>query len=91
MLVALPLAPFWLLFATINFPFLVPADHSSSAVSAFPPSPNKSWLPGQSLADLPLPQLPDAVIEKLLAAAKPRVEAPADVPGVPTRPAPRIV
>lgn len=34
-LVALPLAPFWLLFAAINYPFIVPADHSSGLVSAF--------------------------------------------------------
>jgi hypothetical protein len=32
--IAMPLAPFWLLFAVINFPWIVPADHSGSLVSA---------------------------------------------------------
>jgi hypothetical protein len=32
--IAMPLAPFWMLFAVINFPWIVPADHSGALVSA---------------------------------------------------------
>lgn len=39
--------------------------------SAFPPSPNKAWLPERDLASVSAPALSDSVIEKLLTFAKP--------------------
>lgn len=43
--------------------------------SAFPPSPNKEWLPGQSIHELLPPALPEFVFKKLLAYVKKKTPA----------------
>lgn len=49
--------------------------HGKAAQSIVPPSPGRSWIPGLSFGECELPKPPDKVIDRIVAATKPKAQS----------------